>query len=78
MKLILDRGKMNKRNTLPKMCEISNNSRLTQQLAETINSKLTDQELADFHKWIGLIKTNKLERASISRQIGNALKRNGY
>lgn len=69
---------MNKRNTLPKMCEISNNSRLTQQLAQTINNKLTDQELADFHRWIGLVKTNKNERASIKNQIRNALKRDGY
>jgi hypothetical protein len=69
---------MNKRNTLPKMCEISNNSRLTQELAETINNKLTDQELANFHRWIGIVKTERNERSSVRNQISNALKRNGY
>ena len=40
--------------TLPKMAEISNNSRLTQELAEVINNNLSQEDLAKFHRWLQL------------------------
>ena len=45
---------------LPDMIGISNNSQITNQVANSIISKLTDNEIADFKIWLRLIE-NKIQ-----------------
>lgn len=61
------------RMTLPKMSKVSNNSRLTQKLAETINKKFSKEELADFQRWLSLVDTSMRTNAQ-----NEVLKRRGY
>jgi len=41
---------------LPKMVQVSNNSRLTMEVATSIASKLNTKEFEDFQWWLKLIK----------------------
>jgi hypothetical protein len=54
---------MNQRMTLPKMVKVSNDSRLTAELAETLNNKLSNEELANFHRWLQLVETERISFA---------------
>lgn len=45
---------------MPDMIGISNNSQITNQVANSIISKLTDNEIADFKIWLRLIE-NKIQ-----------------
>jgi hypothetical protein len=43
------------KNLLPKMVELSNNSRITQSVSKTIETKFTQQEKNEFMVWLSLI-----------------------
>lgn len=50
-----DDDKANIREILPQMVSASNNSRLTQQVANTLVEKLTKNEIRDFKEWLKLV-----------------------
>ena len=49
----------NIREVLPQMVSVSNNSRLTHEVAVVLTEKLTKAELASFKRWIQLIESEK-------------------
>ena len=50
----------NQRSILPGMIEISNNSRITQETANTLAEKLTPKEFEDFRRWLQIANTEHM------------------
>lgn len=41
---------------LNELTEVSNNSRLTNDVLRSLNDKLDEKELRDFRQWLGIVK----------------------
>jgi hypothetical protein len=44
---------------LPRMVQISNNSRITQAVAQAVIDKFSPEEFSDFLVWLSIIERNK-------------------
>lgn len=55
----LNESSNNIREILPRMVQLSNNSRITQATAQAIADKLSKSEFHDFMIWLKLIERNK-------------------
>jgi hypothetical protein len=53
------------RNLLSKMVHVSNNSKLTNIVCNTLNEKLTVQEINDFKEWLRLVETEILNAGKL-------------
>lgn len=56
------------RQILPKMVSLSNNSRLTNEVAISLSEKLSQEEFHQFQEWLKLIESNQqIQRNHIKR-----------
>lgn len=54
---------MNVRQLLPKMVGVSNDSRLTRDVADALATALTDKQLNDFLQWLQIVEQERQNAA---------------